>query len=186
MSLRNGFVLGTNLLISIFKWVSNEYSKLHIIWTNFVNNYSVQLLCITLLHNSYHNSTDAHNYCSKLFSQVFFRTLFQNICSQLMQTTLIHNFCSQFKINSWIKTSVQNFFLQPTHGLAWLGDFFSQNHAHEPGHLLLKAWHVAVYWCPDVVMTCLIFLAMWLAKTQVSGSGSGDVVRVRKAQRQLR
>ena len=29
-------------------------------------------------------------------------------------------------------------------------------------------------------------LAMWLAKTQVSGSGSGDVARVRKAQRQLR
>ena len=49
--------------------------------------------------------------------------------------------------------------------------------------------------CHDVVMSgvshlwCqggLIFLAMWLAKTQVYGSGSGNVARVRKAQRQLR
>ena len=46
---------------------------------------------------------------------------------------------------------------------------------------LLKAWPVPRGW----VMSCLIFLAMWLSKTQVSGSGSSDVARVRKAQRQL-
>ena len=36
------------------------------------------------------------------------------------------------------------------------------------------------------VMSCLIFLAMWLAKMQVSGSGSGGFAQVHKAQRQLR
>ena len=54
-------------------------------------------------------------------------------------------------------------------------------------NLILKASHVMMsgvshFWCRG----CLIFLAMWLAKTQVSGSGSGDVARVRKAQRQYK
>ena len=30
ISLRNGFVLETNILISIFKWIRKEYSSVHI------------------------------------------------------------------------------------------------------------------------------------------------------------
>ena len=48
---------------------------------------------------------------------------------------------------------------------------------------LLKAWPVPAVWLGDVLSH---FSGMWLVKTQVSGSGSGDVVRVRKAQCQLR
>ena len=40
--------------------------------------------------------------------------------------------------------------------------------------------------CHDIVMSCLIFLAISLAKMQVSGSGSGDILQVRKTQCQLR
>ena len=43
---------------------------------------------------------------------------------------------------------------------------------------------VGMKWCRDVVVLSLIFLAMWLAKMHVSGSDSGDVAPVRKAQRQ--
>ena len=37
---------------------------------------------------------------------------------------------------------------------------------------ILEAWHVAVLGCSDVVMLCLIFVAILLVKTPVSGSGS--------------
>ena len=39
--------------------------------------------------------------------------------------------------------------------------------------------------CCGVMSECLSFLAMWLVQTPVSGSGSGIITQVRKAQRQL-
>ena len=37
--------------------------------------------------------------------------------------------------------------------------------------------------CSGVVMSCLIFLTILVAKTQASGSGSGNAAQVCKAQR---